>query len=143
MAKKKELTNEEKRAIAYDLYMNTTKSQKEIAVIAHTTEATLSTWKQKYSWDIHKQAFSITSQNIISNLMQKAHDLSVADKFNADAVLKIVKSIEALSDRKVTISNIINVFKEFTSFAFEKNADLAKQINNLQKEFVDYKINAK
>lgn len=143
MAKKKTLSNEDKKAIAYDLYMNTKKSQKEIAEMAQITEATFSAWKKKYDWEIHKQAFSITANNIISNLMKKAFEMSEQEKINADALVKVVKSIEALSDRKVTISNIINVFKEFTTWAFEQNPDIAKEINKLQRGFVDHKINEK
>lgn len=142
MAKRKAITNDEKRAIAYDLFMNTSMSQKEICARVKITEGTFTAWKQKYNWDIHKQAFSLTAQNIISNLMQKAHELSTADKVDADKVLKLVRAIEGLSDKKVTISNIINVFKEFTTWCFDKNPELSKQINTLQKEFVDYKINA-
>lgn len=142
MASKKELSNEDKKAIAYDLYMNTKLSQKEICVKVKITPATFTAWKQKYDWEIHKQAFSITAQNIISNLMQKAYDMSNEEKVNPDGVLKLVKSIEGLSANKVTISNIINVFKEFTTWAFEVNPEIAKQINVLQKQFVDHKISA-
>lgn len=142
MAGKKELSNEDKKAIAYDLYMNTQLSQKEICSKIKITAATFTTWKKKYDWEVHKQAFSITAQNIISNLMQKAYELSTADKINPDGVLKIVKSIEGLSANKVTISNIINVFKDFTKWEFERNPELAKKINAEMKAFVDDKINA-
>ena len=138
----KALSNEDKKEIAYDLYMNTKMSQKEIADRAKVTQATFTAWKQKYDWEIHKQAFSITSQNIISNLMQKAFKMSEEDKVNPDGILKLVKSIEGLSDRKVTISNVINVFKEFTTWAFDKNPELSKEINRMQKEFVSHKINS-
>jgi hypothetical protein len=59
---------------------------------------------------------------------------------SADKMIKIATSIEKLSDRRVTIAQIINVFQEFTTYAFNKDADLAKQINVMQKEFVEYKI---
>lgn len=142
MGSKKEISNEDKKAIAYDLYMNTQLSQKEICAKVHVTTATFTAWKKKHEWEIHKQAFSITSQNIISNLMQKAYEMSNQEKVNPDGVLKLVKSIEGLSANKVTISNIINVFKEFTSWAFDKNPEIAKEINKLQKQYVDHKISA-
>ena len=142
MAGKKELSIEDKKAIAYDLYMNTQLSQKEICAKIKITAATFTAWKKKYDWEVHKQAFSITAQNIISNLMQKAYELSTAEKINPDGVLKIVKSIEGLSANKVTISNIINVFKDFTKWEFERNPELAKKINVEMKAFVDDKINA-
>lgn len=140
MAGKKQLSNEEKRTIAYDLYMNTSLSQKEICIKVKITEATFSTWKKKYNWEIHKQAFSITAQNIVSNLMEKAYKMSEDKDASPDGILKLVKAIEGLTANKVTISNIINVFKEFTTFEFDRNPDLAKQINSEMKVFVDYKI---
>jgi len=142
MAKQKGLSNTDKKALAYDLFMNTDMSQKEICARVNIREGTFTKWKQDNDWNIHKQAFSITSQNIVSNLLQKAYEESQEDKVNADQLLKLVKAIEGLSDRKVTISNVINVFKEFTTWCFDKNPDLAKEINQLQKEFVDHKINA-
>ena len=140
--KKREISNEDKKVIAYDLYMNTQLSQKEICEKVKITPATFTSWKQKHDWEVHKQAFSITAQNIISNLMQKAYEMSTAEKVNPDGVLKLVKSIEGLSANKVTISNIINVFKEFTKWEFERNPELAKKINAEMKFFVDDKIDA-
>lgn len=142
MAGKREISNEDKKAIAYDLYMNTQLSQKEICAKVHITPATFTSWKQKHDWEIHKQAFSITAQNIISNLMEKAYDMSKEDKVQPDGILKIVKSIEGLSANKVTVSNIINVFKEFTTFQFDRDPELAKRINKAMKAFVDHKISA-
>lgn len=141
MAKKRDLSNEDKKTIAYDLYMNTQLSQKEICERVIITEATFTSWKKKYDWEVHKQAFSITSQNIISNLMEKAYNMTLEDTVNSDAILKLVKSIESLSDKKTTISQIINVFKGFTQFAFDKNPEIAKEINLLQRQYVDEKIN--
>lgn len=141
MAKKKrELSNEDKKTIAYDLYMNTQMSQKEICERVIITEATFTAWKQKHDWEIHKQAFSITANNIVANLMEKAHNMSLEQKVDADALIKIVKSIESLTDKKITVSNIINVFKDFTTWAFDVDPEAAKQINKLQKGYIDHKI---
>ncbi|MEO2080615.1 MAG: phage terminase small subunit-related protein [Leeuwenhoekiella sp.] len=144
MAKKKKgLTNDDKRAVAFDLYISTDKTQKEISDIVGVTEATLSRWKLDGDWELAKQAQTITANNIITNLYQKAYELSTADVIDADKMIKIANSIEKLSNKQVTISNIINVFKEFTSWAFGEDAELAKSINSLQRKFVDYKINGK
>lgn len=140
MPKKKALSNEDKKSIAYDLYMNTQMSQKEICERIVITEATFTAWKKKHDWEIHKQAFSITANNIVANLMEKAHTMSLADKVDADGLIKVVKSIESLTDKKITVSNIINVFKDFTTFAFEVDPEGAKHINRLQKAYVEHKI---
>ena len=142
MAKKKGLSNEEKKSIAYELFITTDKNQKEICEIVQVTEATLSRWKQDGDWELSKQAQTITAQNIITNLYQKAYDESIKDTIDADKMIKIANSIEKLSNRKVTIAQIINVFKDFTSFAFGEDPEAAKMINVLQQKYVNHKINS-
>lgn len=140
MAQKKGLTLEDKKAISMELFMETDKSQKEIASIVGTTEKTLTKWKVEGDWELLKQAQTITAKNIITNLYDKAYKLSLADDVNADKLVKLANTIEKLQNKKVTISHIINVFKDFTTFAFGENAELAKEINVLQKKYVDFKI---
>lgn len=137
----KKLTNEDKKALAQQLFLETDKTQKEIAAIAQITEKTLTKWKNGGDWELLRQAQTVTSANLISNLYQKAYDLSLEDKIDADKLVKLANTIEKLSNKKVTVSNIINVFKEFTSWAFGENPELAKQINLLQRKYVDHKIN--
>lgn len=136
----KKLSLEEKKAIALDLYMDTDKTQKEIAKIVGITEKTLTKWKVEGEWDLLKNATSITARSIIDNLYKKAHNLSKDPDSKADDIIKIANSIEKLSNKKVTISQIINVFRDFTSWAFGQNAELTKEINLLQKKYIDHKI---
>lgn len=140
MASKKGLSNDDKKAIAMDLFMETDKSQKEIALIVGTTEKTLTGWKVAGEWELLKTASTITVKNIVTNLYQKIYELSLSGTIEADKLIKVANTIEKLQNKKVTISHIINVFKDFTTFAFSENAELAKQINVLQKKYVDHKI---
>ena len=135
------LTRKDKKALALELFLNTDKNGKEIVEIVKVTEKTYSKWKNEGDWELLKQAQTVTAHNIISNLYQKAFEESQSDDINADKLAKIAATIEKLSDRKVTISSIINVFKDFTSWAFERNPVLAKQLNELQRLYVDHKIN--
>lgn len=137
----KKLTNEDKKALAQQLFLDTDKTQKEIATIAQITEKTLTKWKKEGDWELLRQAQTVTSANLISNLYQKAYDLSLEDKIDADKLVKLANTIEKLSNKKVTVSNMINVFKDFTSWAFGVNPELAKEINLLQRKYVDHKIN--
>ena len=50
----KKLTSDEKYAIAQDLFLETDKTQKEIAQIVHVTEKTLTKWKNEGEWDMLK-----------------------------------------------------------------------------------------
>lgn len=143
MEKKKKLTNDEKYTIAQDLFMDTDKTQKEIAAIVHVTEKTLTKWKTEGEWDMLKNASTVTARKIIENLYKRSYDLSIDPKSKPDDIIKLALSIEKLSNKRVTISQIINVFRDFIAFAFKDNAQLAKEINLMQKKYVDYKIGEK
>ena len=137
MSKQEKLTNDRKREIALDLYLNTDKSQKEICEIIGCTEKTFGNWKEKFKWEHLKGASTITARNIISKLYTKLEALTDEEVINADKLIKVAKSIEMLSDRKVTISHHINCAKEFTSWVAAKDVEMAKRINTLQYEFIN------
>lgn len=141
MAKKQSLSNEDKKALAYELFMETDKTGKEISSIVGVTEKTYGNWKAAGDWELRKQAQTITAKNIVANLYQKAYELSLQEKVDADKLVKLANTIEKLSNKKVTISHIINVFKDFTTWAFSENPELAKQINVMQRKYVDFKVN--
>lgn len=138
---KSTMSNAQKRDVALDLYINTDKSQKEICEIVGWAEKTFSDNKEKFKWDLLKGASTITAQNIIGKLYKRLDEMVKDDgtPINADQLIKITKSIEALSNKKVTISQIINTFKEFNTFGFSRNPELIKQITQLQTEFINDK----
>lgn len=137
MAKVDKLSRERKRELALEMYLNTDKTQKEICNIVGWTEATFTDNKEKGQWDSLKGATSITAANIIKKLYLKLEALVDADKIDADALIKVTKSIEFLSNKKVTISQHINCAKEFTVWLFAKKGDLAKEFNKYQREFIN------
>lgn len=136
MAKVKTLSNDQKRDTALDLYLNTDKSQKDICLIVTWTEKTFTANKEKYGWEKLKGASTITAQNIIGKLYLKLEAIVEANKLDADALSKVAKAIEMLSNKKVTLSQHINCAKEFTTWAFGINPALAKDINKLQSQFI-------
>jgi len=137
MAKKKDLSRSDKRELAFDLYLNTDKTQKEICSIVGWTEKTFTENKEKGVWDALKGATTITAANITRKLYLKLEELTDADKIDADALIKVTKSIEFLSNKKVTASQLINCFKLFTTWFFAKKPDMAKEVNKFQMEFIN------
>lgn len=140
MAKDNQLNNKKKAEIAYDLFVNTDKTQKEICEIVGWTQKTFTANKQKGMWEELKGAMTITPSEIILNLYKKMHDLSKADDIEADKLIKVASSIEKLKSNKATVSQTINVFKEFTNWLFSVDAELAKKTNIRQKEFIELMI---
>lgn len=143
MAKDKDkLSNDEKKSLAYDLYVNTDKTQNEICDIIKIAPKTFTRWKQDGLWEELKGATTITASNITLNIYKKMHEMtSSAEKINADALAKLARVIEVISDKRYTISQMMNVFKEFTNWLFVKDSDSAKLINRYMKEFIEEQIN--
>ena len=137
MAKETKLGRDKKRELALEMYLNTDKTQKEICEIVGWTEKTFTDNKEKGQWDSLKGASTITAANIIKKLYLKLENLVDADKIDADALIKVTKSIEFLTNKKVTISQHINCAKEFTVWLFAKKPELAKELNKFQREFIN------
>jgi hypothetical protein len=136
------LSNKDKENIAFDLYMNTDKTQAEICAIVDWAPKTFTKKKQEGMWDELKGATQITAHRIISNLYKRlAEETETDKKLDADKIVKIAKSIEFLSDRKTTVSQAINLFKEFTSRLMETTPELAKKVIEHQNDFINFKIN--
>jgi len=137
MAKNDKLSRERKRELALEMYLSTDKTQKEICEFVGWTEKTFTDNKEKGGWDSIKGASTITAQNIIKKLYLRL-ELLVDDKnINPDSLIKVAKSIEMLSNKKVTISQHINCAKEFTVWLFGKKPELAKEINQFQRQFIN------
>jgi hypothetical protein len=129
-------SQKQKREDALDLYLNTDITQKQICNIIGWSERTFTTNKDKYGWKALKEAESISTKKILANLYKQAFELSKADKVDADKLVKLAKTIEALSDNKVTLSHYINCFKGFTRWLIDKDKETARTVNQLQQEFV-------
>jgi hypothetical protein len=137
MAKTEKLNRDTKRELALEMYLNTDKSQKEICKMVGWTEATFINHKEKGQWAMLKGAGNITTATILKKLYLKLESLVDADKIDVDALVKITRGIDFMSNKKVTISHHINCAKEFTTWLLSRDAALAKQINNYQREFIN------
>lgn len=142
MSKAVKSTREQKKNQALDLFLNTDLSQKAICDIIDVSEKTFSAWKAVNNWDTLKSATLLTSGRIVKNLYEKALKLSEEDNLDADKMIKLAKSIESLSQRKTTLSQTLNVFKDFTAYAFTKNPELAKEINKLMQIYINDKVSS-
>lgn len=132
------LNNSQKREYAFDMFINTDYTQKQIAEFVGVTEKTIGKWKEINNWDQLKSAQTITSQKIIRSIYKRMTELTEAGQnLEADKLIKLAKTIESLSNNKVTISQTINVLKEFTSFLYNNNPQMAKEVNIQMQKFVN------
>jgi len=140
MAKEK-LSSVDKKAVAHDLYFNTDKTRAEICAVAGIAERTFTRWKREGMWEELKGATAITAQSIISNVYRKMHELAMADgDIKADALAKLARVVETISDKKYTVSQMFNVFRAFTDWLFPKDLEAAKTLNRYMREFVEEQV---
>jgi hypothetical protein len=150
---KKEIAKDQKRLLAEELYINTDMSQKEICAIVGWTEKTFSENKKKHSWEELKAANTITPNKLIAEMYSHISDLLSEQKKAreekdtkkvksiGDEISKLSSAIEKMSNKKTTIPQYMNVFKEYTTFLIKKDAELAKKNNEYQSLFIQEKIN--
>lgn len=131
MAKKQNNDQVKKAAEAKAMYMNTNLSQKEICVLVGWTEKTFSLHKKQGNWEAEKGARTTTNQNIIIEIYKKIEKQVAEDTLNADAILKLAKSIDMLSDKKTTASQLIAFGEMLCVFLLEEDEfkPLAKPVN--------------
>lgn len=140
MSKPKTKARKDKAAEALDLYLHTDLTQGRICELVGWSERTFTTHKQKGNWEELKQAETISPKRIIANLYRQAHALSEMDVVDADKLVKLANTIEKLTDRKVTLSHYINVFKDFTTWLIGKDRDLAVKVNEHQQAFIKERV---
>jgi len=105
-------------------------------------EPTIRKWKEKGKWDELKSAQTLTAGNIIRQLYLRLDDLTKeGTKLDADKIIKLANAVEKLSNKQATISQTINVFKDFIGYCMERDPELGKKINELQKNYINNKIN--
>lgn len=138
---KSEVSPEEKRARALDLYLNTDLNQKRICEIVGWTEKTFKDHKDKGGWESLKGAQTITAHSIVSKLYLKIEKIVTEnpDTVDADKLIKVAKAIEYLSNKKVSLSNHINCAKEVLTYAFGKNPELTKEFSKIYQDFITEK----
>lgn len=138
---------EEKRNQAYELYLSTSKSQKEIAEIVGVGADTLSEWVRKFGWREEKAARSVTKEKVIrNNLMQILNlqeDINNRDNkwpsaAEADTITKLTNTIDTLSG-KISLPNYITVFDQFLKNLMKLNPKLAKEVADYAQEFIQTK----
>ncbi|NJM13980.1 MAG: hypothetical protein HC896_00095 [Bacteroidales bacterium] len=134
----------EKREVAKQLFLYSGLNQKEIADNLSVTEKTVSRWGTDGKWKELRGAMSSTKDELIRNTY--LHIAAVQDNINSekraptvsetDEILKLSKVIEIL-DKKVTLAQIIQVFRDFENFLMPIDAELTRKINKYHTAYIN------
>jgi DNA-binding XRE family transcriptional regulator len=136
------------KKLAYELYMSTELSQRDIAERVGVTEKTISQWKTQGRWDIQKAALNVTPKVTIAGFLMQLEAMrkSIADRkenpwptaAESDIIMKITKSMKMLQ-RDLTLSDYINAFEQLFKFINTSNPKLAREVLDFQNEFIQLK----
>lgn len=138
----------EKREVAKQLFLYAGVTQKEIAVSLDVTEKTVSKWASVGKWHELRGAFTSTKDELVRATylhiaeIQKviSQDKRAPTNAETDQILKLAKVIETL-DKKITLAQIIQVFREFENYLIGVDADLTKIINRHHTAFITRAVN--
>lgn len=140
---KRELSRDEKRQKAFDLYMDTDMTQEEICALVGWAPKTFTDNKQKGDWEEKKKAAQLGNAQLAAKLRAKVIDLLDEDDPSWKVIIDLSKRVTELSEKKLSVSNYINAFKEFDKWLIANgHFEAAKQYNSLENEFISDLLSA-
>lgn len=138
--KNTDITKANQMDIAMNLYLAGNMTQRAIADLVGCNENTLKNWITKCQWDVTRGAKESSRGSILANTLKQINTLTSNPTFDADAVLKLTKVVEFFSPNKLSISGQIETVHSFTSYVYERDHALAKQLTPLAKDFIENKV---
>ncbi len=134
---------------AYDLYVNTELTQKDICKIVSVSPTQMSKWATTGNWEMYKKASKVTTQQLILDHYSQiaAINKEIKDKQNGmptpaqtDMMTKLSGHIERLQ-KKFNLSVYHSVLRECLEWIAGRKADDAKYFGPLMLEFFKEKAN--
>ncbi len=141
------LTIQQKKDYAKTLYLtDLTISQKEVAKRAGVSEKTISNWVNKEGWENLRTSLLTTRQTQLSHLYNQLRALNeniaqreetgrYASPKEADTLSKLTTSIAKL-EQDLSISDIVNVFKQFLDWLRPVDLEKAKEMSAMLDAFI-------
>lgn len=135
------LNNEQKKALARDIYLLGSYTMEEIASKVGTTRQTVSRWAKADGWDELKAGMTIGRDQILKNLYRQINEINSAinsrepgqrhaNSKEADILMKLSASIKKMEE-DAGISELISSGMRFADWLRRTDLDKAK-------EFVGY-----
>lgn len=140
------LTNQAKKVMAERMFVEDGMTAKAIADQLEVSEQTLSKWRKgkegEKSWDDKRAEMLASPHKIREILIRELMVVAGGEKslVDADALAKINKVIETLSDR-ISTQIVFSVFKEFDNWMADQDPKTAILFTEYHKQFILYKIN--
>jgi DNA-binding XRE family transcriptional regulator len=146
------INRKQKKDLAKQLYLKSQMSQKEIAEMVGVTEKTISTWinDDTERWGMLKSSLIITKESELRRIYIQINELNTtierrdegkryASPSESDTLSKLAATSKAL-ESDASISEIVNVFIEFSEFLKQTDLQKSKDFIVLQDAFVKHKL---
>jgi len=146
-------TVRQKKEWAELLFSRTMMTQKEISERVGVSEQTLGKWKEAGAWDQLRSSFFITKGQELARIYQQISNLNQAisqrnenERFattrEADTISKLASAAKSL-ESDLSISDIVDVFLEFTNWLRENDFNKAKDVSDLMDAYIKHKMAAR
>jgi transposase-like protein len=133
-----QLSIDQKKAWAQQLYCEDKETQKSIAIKVGISEKTLCQWIEKYNWDRLKKSLLISKQEILTSYYDQLQELKefvanktegsrYADSKEADIMVKITTAIKNLEE-ETCMADVFEIGKRLINFIQKIDFEKAKEI---------------
>lgn len=144
------LRNDQKKALAKDIYLLGSYTLEEIAQKVETTRQTVSRWAKAEGWDELKAGMTIGREQILKNLYRQINEINTninareqgqrhASSKEADILMKLSAAIKKMED-DVGISELISSGMRFTDWLRKVDLDKAKDFISYWDAFIKDQI---
>lgn len=141
-----ELSINQKKEWAQQLYCEDKLKQKLIATKVGVAEKTISKWVNEGNWDRLRKSLLVSKQEQLANMYEQLSEINsyikskpegerFADSKQADIMVKITASIEQLEE-ETNMADVFEVGKRFIRFLQEHDFEKAKEVVDLYDSFI-------
>lgn len=139
------LDKNQKRELAYQLYMNSSVTFKEVAERVGVQQKTLSRWAQEGGWQDEKAARSVTKPKLLQNFYQQILKTQEAAQEEdrpltyqeADQLAKLANAVEKIE--KDNLSTYVRVLEGYNNWLKDVDLELAQKNVEYMTEFLQKK----
>lgn len=142
------MSKQKEKLLARELYTGTGLSQKDIAQRVGVREATVSRWAAEGGWETLRTASTITRKALLQKAYQNLQRINeyidnecqgLPNRKTLEAKNAIIREIQTL-DKGESLALAVAIMEEFQSFVSRAKPHLAKELGNLQLEFLETKV---
>jgi transposase len=138
------LSNDQKRNLAEDYYINQFKTGKWIAEILDVTEATIVRWKHgrkgEQDWDTRRGQMISTPKKLRQLIQRQMLLVLEGNKpdVDADQIVKYASALDKI-DAKVGVQTVVEVMMELDKFIMEEAPEKAIDFARIHKSFIHFR----